>query len=139
MKERKDAALLASKNGENVDDWLAQLDDDRAYLISFLGVDNKANPLSSYFLLVAKYLFLVVLYSIGNSASTHPQLVEFHSTSNFFAITIFWTDNSCFFGSRNTIVMRNMFYLPSQITLLLVPATFSSFTAMIPRSPNVVC
>ncbi|KAG1877846.1 hypothetical protein DFJ58DRAFT_648635, partial [Suillus subalutaceus] len=50
MKEMKDATLLMSKNDKNVDDLLVHLDDDRAYLISFLGLDNKANPLSEYFL-----------------------------------------------------------------------------------------
>ncbi|KAG1863773.1 hypothetical protein F4604DRAFT_2029327, partial [Suillus subluteus] len=49
MKEMKDATLLALKNGKNVNDLLAHLDDDRAYLISFLGLNNKANPLSEYF------------------------------------------------------------------------------------------
>ncbi|KAG1891282.1 hypothetical protein F4604DRAFT_1989536 [Suillus subluteus] len=50
MKEMKDATLLVSKNGESVDDLLVHLDDDRAYLISFLGLNNKVNPLSEYFL-----------------------------------------------------------------------------------------
>ncbi|KAG1734926.1 uncharacterized protein EDB91DRAFT_1056615 [Suillus paluster] len=46
----KNAALLALKDGENVDDvHMAQLDDDRAYLISFLSLDNEASPLSHYF------------------------------------------------------------------------------------------
>ncbi|KAG1891270.1 hypothetical protein F4604DRAFT_403273 [Suillus subluteus] len=49
MKATKDIALVALKDGENADDVLAQLDNDRAYLISFLGVDNKAHPMFTYF------------------------------------------------------------------------------------------
>ncbi|KAG1882831.1 hypothetical protein F4604DRAFT_1650300 [Suillus subluteus] len=49
MKATKNRALLASKDGGNVDDVLAQLDNDRAYLISFLGADNKAHPMFTYF------------------------------------------------------------------------------------------
>ncbi|KAG1864865.1 hypothetical protein F4604DRAFT_1013407 [Suillus subluteus] len=46
LKARKELAL---KDGENANDVLAQLEDDRAYLISFLGVDNKAHPMFTFF------------------------------------------------------------------------------------------
>jgi hypothetical protein len=49
MKVTKNKALLALKDGKNVDDVLAQLDDDRAYLISFIGADDKAHPMFTYF------------------------------------------------------------------------------------------
>jgi len=49
MKVMKDKALLAAKDGKNVDDVLAQLDDDRAYLINFIGADDKDHPMFTYF------------------------------------------------------------------------------------------
>ncbi|KAG1877845.1 hypothetical protein DFJ58DRAFT_720608 [Suillus subalutaceus] len=49
MKLMKDMALLALKDGENANDLLAQLDNDHAYLISFLGADNEAHPMFAYF------------------------------------------------------------------------------------------
>ncbi|KAG1860329.1 hypothetical protein DFJ58DRAFT_657996 [Suillus subalutaceus] len=47
LKARKELAL---KDGENANEVLAQLEDsDRAYLISFLGVDDKAHPMFTLF------------------------------------------------------------------------------------------
>ncbi|KAG1835442.1 hypothetical protein EV424DRAFT_960 [Suillus variegatus] len=50
FKATKEKTLLALKDGENADDVLAHLDDDRAYLMCFLGVDNEAHPMFRYFL-----------------------------------------------------------------------------------------
>ncbi|KAG1750452.1 uncharacterized protein EDB91DRAFT_690277 [Suillus paluster] len=47
--EKDAASVRALKDGENADDVLAKLDDGRAFLMSYLGLDNKAGPLSKYF------------------------------------------------------------------------------------------
>ncbi|KAG1891283.1 hypothetical protein F4604DRAFT_1914090 [Suillus subluteus] len=44
----KVAALLTLKDGWNVNDVLTQLDNDHAYLTSFLGADNKAHPMFTF-------------------------------------------------------------------------------------------
>ncbi|KAG1903600.1 uncharacterized protein F5891DRAFT_1210143 [Suillus fuscotomentosus] len=45
FKATKEKTLLTLKDGENADDVLAHLDDDRAYIMCFFGVDNEAHPL----------------------------------------------------------------------------------------------
>ncbi|KAG1877839.1 hypothetical protein DFJ58DRAFT_720603 [Suillus subalutaceus] len=48
MKAKKVTALLTLKDGWNVNDMLTQLDNDHAYLTSFLGADNKAHPMFTF-------------------------------------------------------------------------------------------
>ncbi|KAG2057982.1 hypothetical protein BDR06DRAFT_1004669 [Suillus hirtellus] len=56
FKATKEKTLLALKDGENADDVLAHLDDDRAYIMCFFGVDDEVVGVDTLSSLLLVYL-----------------------------------------------------------------------------------